>query len=599
VLAATERLGAVTHLVSSLEYLARERDREWGGANNWAATRAGFGARWPLYGRLLDVVGDRRVTRGLHVARVAAAAALWLPLPPRARAVANGVLPVSQLLLHTRHLYGSDGADQVAFLTQALSAIGRAGRNQPRLVDACLWFIALQSVLSYTVSGWAKLPSETWRSGRALPGITRTRTYGDRAVWQLMDRFPKLTRTTAHGVLALECGFPAVFLGRGRLAPPVLLAAATFHLVNARVMGLGRFFWSFLSTYPAVLYATGPKAVGPVRRDDTLPAVCLFLAATTMAAGQVARVRRARVVAAGRGDERRFTTSSGNELSYRLLEHEDPSRPLLIVESGLVATTEHWEWLVGSLSERFAVLTYNRAGYGPSRHRDRDAYCLDRSRDDLVELVTALDPSRPCVLVGHSLGGYLAMRAARPLGARVSGLVLVDSSHPAELQRSPTQARGAEALTRTLALMPASLRAGLGWLLRRPPWVDRMPPHVRALALAQYRDAGMWAAAVREWQATKAHFDGFDGDLPQVGVPMLVISAGATVTNDPEHARLHEELAAAAPRAEQVVLSGVDHDEVLTNPAAADQVAGLITRFVAGLLPADTNGIEVRHATTR
>jgi hypothetical protein len=54
----------------------------------------------------------------------------------------------------------------------------------------------------------------------------------------------------------MECAFTiALIVGY----PGCLLFIAwglTFHLMNATVMGLNSFFWSFISTYPAVIYCS-------------------------------------------------------------------------------------------------------------------------------------------------------------------------------------------------------------------------------------------------------------------------------------------------------------------------------------------------------
>ncbi|GAB2954760.1 hypothetical protein GCM10027280_49010 [Micromonospora polyrhachis] len=585
VLTWTERLSSVTHLLASLEYLTRGQDRRWGGANNWDVNRRNFHARSPRIARALDVVADDRVVRVLHVSRAVAAVATWLPLSRRQRVVANTLLTGSQAALHAQHLYGSDGADQVSFLVQALTTIARAGQRRSAIVDAALWFISLQSVLSYTVSGWAKLPSETWRSGRALPGITRTLTYGDPQVWGIMKRYPRLNRLTAHGVLAMECAFPLVFLGRGRITPYLLGAAGAFHLVNARVMGLGRFFWAFTSTYPAVAYTTGPKertdADGTVsRRDDTMPAAVAAAGLALFTVGQVIRNRQRRIVEAGRGDERTVTVSSGNVLAYRFVGDPDGAGPVVVLESGLASTAEHWEWVSAPLGEHFTTLTYQRAGYGISRYEASGAERFETQVDDLVDLVGQVAGDRPVVLVGHSLGGYLALLAAERLGEQVRGVALVDSSHPAELQRSLRQAEGGRALTSALALMPASLRLGLGPMLQRPAWLTQLPEHVRPLAEAQYRDAGLWTTARREWRVAKANFEAFDGQLPRITAPLVVITAGQTIRDDSVQQELHDEFAAAAPRAEQHLISEADHHEVITHPDRAAEVVKILTAFI-------------------
>ena len=598
-LARMERIAAVTHLISSLEYLARPGDRRTGGFNDWEVSGRTFRARSRRLGQVLGAIADRRATSAVHAARIPAALSLLAPLPPRARLAADAALTGSALALYPRHHYGTDGSDQVSFLVQGAATLARAGERDPRIVDAALWTVALQSVLSYTVSGWAKLAGPSWRNGEALEGVTRTLTYGDRHAWSFFNAHPRIARTMGSSVLAMECLFPSVFLGKGRLAGPLLAAASGFHVGNARIMGLGRFVWSFMSMHPAVLYATGPRERrdrrGRVvaRRDDSLPRLAGGIAAGALAAAITAQGRRRGKVTGGRRDERRVTTRSGATLAYRVTGKDDG--PVVVLENGLLSTPEHWEWVARRLGRTHRVVTYSRAGYGPSSCPRRGRRSLDSAVADLLELVDEVSPDRPVFVIGHSLGGWLAVRAAAVAPGRIRGGGLLDSSHPAELERSSRQAQGQAVLTNSLALMPASLAAGLGALLKRPDWVDDLPAHVRELALAQYRDPRLWAAGRREWDAVLEEFGAFSGELPPVRCPLLVMTAAYTADNDAVQLELHRELAAHAAGSEHHVIDDADHDSVLTDAHHAGRTADLIEAFTTRIATKEADRAALAH----
>lgn len=252
-----EQTSAVTHLIHALENLTSKsaRGRQPGGLNHWDEVRKLYASRHPLVRRAIDVLADPRSIQLTQATRVLAAASLLVPgTPRRLRAAANSALTLTSMANNLTLVYGNDGTDQLSFHVQFAASIARTS-GKPRLVDACLWYVALQSTMSYAAAGYAKLPSDIWRSGDALTGILRTESFGEQKAYEMTQRHPAMTKLVAHSVLALECAFPVVFLAKGRAAPLVLATFGAFHLVNARLMGLGRFVWAFTSTYPAVLYA--------------------------------------------------------------------------------------------------------------------------------------------------------------------------------------------------------------------------------------------------------------------------------------------------------------------------------------------------------
>lgn len=64
---------------------------------------------------------------------------------------------------------------------------------------------------------------------------------------------PRLARFSSWGVLAFECSFPIALLDI-RAGIALLALASGFHLANALILGLNRFFWAWVSAFPALLY---------------------------------------------------------------------------------------------------------------------------------------------------------------------------------------------------------------------------------------------------------------------------------------------------------------------------------------------------------
>lgn len=584
-LAASERLSAATHLVASLELLSRQQDRAPGGVNDWRISRENIKHRGPAARAFFDFTSRPAVSSALNVTRAASAAFLLAPTDrmPRARAVANGLITASSIGLFPGHLYGTDGSDQASLLVQAAATVARSSRD-PRVVDAALWFLALQSTLNYTASGWVKMVSPTWRSGRALDGVMRTVTYGHEGAWRVAQRVPRSARTLAHAVLAMECSFPAVFAAGGRLTPLFAGSAAAFHLANARLMGLGRFVGAFGAMHPALFYVTDPRrrSGSPApqqRRDDSLPGVAAAVGAAALATGLAVQRRRRKVVGQARPGQQSVVTRAGNTLTYQV-DNAGGAGPMIFFEAGLASTDLHWEWLRRGLSDRYTTVVYQRAGYGSSTYRGARGFTLTHAVDDFQDLADHLAGDRRIVIVGHSLGGYLAMRSAATLRGRVEGIVLIDASHPGELRRSVRQAGGAAMLDSTLRLMAPSTRLGLGSLLHAPESLYRLPDDVHPAVLAQYRDSRIWSAAHREWKATRAEFMAFDGQLPKVDAVALVLTAEATVQDDPIQADLAREMGESSDASVFHVIPGSDHDTIITRRECAEQVMARIGEFV-------------------
>jgi pimeloyl-ACP methyl ester carboxylesterase len=89
-----------------------------------------------------------------------------------------------------------------------------------------------------------------------------------------------------------------------------------------------------------------------------------------------------------------------------------------------------WKDQVEPLSRRHRVVTIDLGGHGASG-ADRAHWTVAGLGGDVQAVVEALKLDR-VVLVGHSLGGPVALDAARRMPGRVLGVVAVDSLHDVE-----------------------------------------------------------------------------------------------------------------------------------------------------------------------
>lgn len=107
--------------------------------------------------------------------------------------------------------------------------------------------------------------------------------------------------------------------------------------------------------------------------------------------------------------------------------------PVVVFENGLGGHMEWWSKVLPAIASDTTYFAYNRPGYGQSAPTD-----TPRDGDHIVEeLRTALlnqGLKPPYVLVGHSLGGLYMQLFARKHPQEVAALILVDSTHPRQLE---------------------------------------------------------------------------------------------------------------------------------------------------------------------
>jgi len=183
--------------------------------------------------------------------------ALTMMFFPQAGAVLASALFVSTLMISV-HFRGNfaGGCDSMTLVVLSALAVQSWLPSHPLVAQLCLVYIAAQALLSYVVAGLAKGCRAGWRSGETLCDYLRNSTYGAPArLVRWLDVKPRAF-VGAWTVILFELAIvPAVF------APKALIVwlslGAVFHLANFFALGLNRFVFAWLATYPALYWLSG------------------------------------------------------------------------------------------------------------------------------------------------------------------------------------------------------------------------------------------------------------------------------------------------------------------------------------------------------
>ena len=111
----------------------------------------------------------------------------------------------------------------------------------------------------------------------------------------------------------------------------------------------------------------------------------------------------------------------GHRVTYRQVGQG----PVLLLIHGVTGNMHTWDEVLPQLAERFTVVTPDLLGHGLSA-KPRGDYSLGAFASGIRDLLGALGHFRATV-VGHSLGGGIAMQMAYQFPERVERLVLVSS----------------------------------------------------------------------------------------------------------------------------------------------------------------------------
>jgi pimeloyl-ACP methyl ester carboxylesterase len=121
--------------------------------------------------------------------------------------------------------------------------------------------------------------------------------------------------------------------------------------------------------------------------------------------------------------ERGTVTVDATAVTYRAWGHRGAVG--LVLVHGAAAHARWWDHIAPLLAAGRRVVALDLSGHGDSGHRD--AYSLDLWARETLAVAAGAGIGGPPIVIGHSLGGAVALRAAGLYSSLLAGAVAIDT----------------------------------------------------------------------------------------------------------------------------------------------------------------------------
>ena len=234
----------------------------------------------------------------------------------------------------------------------------------------------------------------------------------------------------------------------------------------------------------------------------------------------------------------------------------------IVFSHGLLLSGQMFHKQIGVLKERYRCITYDHRGQGQSEVA-ASGYDMDTLAEDAAALIKALDCA-PCHFLGHSMGGYVAMRLGIRHPELIKSIMLLGTSADPASEKTVRRYKMLSFVARWFGLRPV---------------VDRVMPLMfgqkflhDAARTAEKNEWRLHVLANHRTGITRAvngviYRDSLVEQLHKITAPALVIVGDQDVAAAPAKAeRIHTAIAGS----KLVVIPGAGHTSTIEEPAAVN-----------------------------
>src|ERR1700682_2559308 len=283
--------------------------------------------------------------------------------------------------------------------------------------------------------------------------------------------------------------------------------------------------------------------------------------------------------------DRTVTVRDGVRLAVRDQGPIDAEATVVLLH-GLCLEQGSWASQIRQLTRRWGarirIISYDHRGHGRSDAAPTSTYVVEQLAADLADVLSALDVTGPLTLVGHSMGGMVALAylgqpaADRPVEPH--GVVLVATAAGRLAERGVARLLASPATDVLCKLATRAPQRAVRLLTKpvRAAMALQGGDHARA-TLATLFDTAMAAASLTTAVGFLPSLRSYDqySTLASIRSRTTVISGGADLLTPPSHSR---DLAAAIPGATHVHIPTAGH---MLPHEASREVTDAISRTIA------------------